>query len=181
MHALERLILFFERIFNALAAVCMFAIMLIVGLDVVLRYAFHAPLIWAYDLVSLYFMVAVFFFAVSGTYGANKHISLDILIQRFSPLGQRWAEVFTSAISLVLFSLITYVGVERAWNAFVQGDATAGLVSFPTWIPAAIVPLGVGLLVLRLFFRFIGQLASILTGRDIVQNIAASHEPGGEI
>ena len=43
-----------EKIASTIAAVFMFAIMMIVFSDVIMRYAFNRPFSWAYDLISIY-------------------------------------------------------------------------------------------------------------------------------
>lgn len=179
MEKLERTISALERVFDVIAGVLMVVIMMVVVLDVSLRYLFRSPLIWAYDLIGLYLMAGVFFLSISGTYAAHKHIGLDILVQRFSPRGRRWAEVLTSVVSIPLFFLITWVGVVRAHENFVSGDATSGLIAWPTWIASALVPLGIGLLLLRLVFRLVGQVASLVSGRDLVENIPLITTHGG--
>lgn len=171
MKTLERLIIRIERVFEAVTALLMILIMLIVVTDVSMRYLFNSPLIWAYDVIGLYLMAGVFFLSISSTYAVHKHIGLDILLQRFSPTGRRLAEVLTSVISIPLFFLIAQVGAERAYSNWSQGDALAGLTAWPTWIASALVPLGIGLLVLRLVFRLLGQLMSLTTGRNVVELI----------
>ena len=73
-----------EKVTSAIAAVFMFAIMIIVFRDVVMRYVFNRPFSWAYDLISLYILAGVFFLSLSGTYAVNGHINVDILLPRFS-------------------------------------------------------------------------------------------------
>ena len=46
-----------EKIASTIAAVFMFAIMMIVFSDVIMRYGFNRPFAWAYDLISIYLMV----------------------------------------------------------------------------------------------------------------------------
>ena len=50
-----------EKVTSAIAAALMFAIMIIVFSDVVMRYVFNRPFSWAYDLISIYVMAGVFF------------------------------------------------------------------------------------------------------------------------
>lgn len=171
METMERFIKRVERLFDCVTALLMLLIMMIVVIDVTLRYLFNSPLIWAYDMISLYLMAGVFFLAISSTYAAHKHIGLDILVQRFSPKGRRYAEILTSVVSLPLFFLICVVGAERAYSNWTNGDAMAGLIAWPTWIAAALVPLGIGLLTLRMTFRLVGQIISLATGRNVAELI----------
>ena len=83
-----------ERVTSTIAAVFMFAIMMIVFTDVVMRYVFNRPFSWAYDLISLYIMAGVFFLSLSGTYAVNGHISVDILLPRFWPPSSASASSF---------------------------------------------------------------------------------------
>lgn len=180
MNTIERLILGVEKLFDIVAAALMLLIMMIVVADVTLRYLFNSPLIWAYDMIGLYLMAGVFFLAISGTYALHKHIGLDIVVQRLGPKGRRLAEVLTSVVSIPLFFLIAKVGAERAYSNWISGDALAGLIAWPTWIASVLVPLGVGLLVLRMVFRLLGQLASLATGRAIVELIPVITHGGSE-
>lgn len=180
MNTIERLIAGVEKLFDGVAAVLMLLMMVIVVTDVALRYLFNSPLIWAYDVIGLYLMAGVFFLSISGTYALHKHIGLDILIQRFSPRGRRLTEVLACVVSLPLFILMVKVGAERAYVNFVSGDALAGLIAWPTWIASALVPLGVGLLVLRMLLRLVGQLMSLATGRDVIDIIPVAGVDGVE-
>src|SRR3978361_740180 len=78
-----------EKAVSTIVAIFMFAIMIIVFSDVVMRYAFNRPFSWAYDLISLYLMAGVFFLSLSGTYAVNGHVSVDILMPHFSPFIRR--------------------------------------------------------------------------------------------
>ena len=70
-----------EKAVSSIAAFFMFAIMIIVFSDVVMRYAFNRPFSWAYDLISLYLMAGIFFLILSEAYASHAHVSVDILQQ----------------------------------------------------------------------------------------------------
>ncbi|RNF77476.1 TRAP transporter small permease subunit, partial [Staphylococcus aureus] len=67
-----------EKIASTIAAVFMFAIMIFVFSDVIMRYAFNKPFSWAYDLISIYLMAGIFFLVLSEAYASNAHVSVDI-------------------------------------------------------------------------------------------------------
>ena len=90
-----------EKAVSTIAAIFMFAIMIIVFCDVVMRYAFNRPFSWAYDLISLYLMAGVFFLILSEAYASHAHVSVDILQQKFPPVMIRLSEIVTSARSSI--------------------------------------------------------------------------------
>lgn len=151
-----------------LSAAAMFAIMLIVFCDVIMRYVFHSPLSWAYDLISLYLVAAVFFLSLSAAYSEGAHVNVDILQQTFPPRAIRLTELVTTAIGALVFALITYFGTLRTIDAYASRDVLSGAIPWPTWPSLALVPLGCGLMTLRLVVQFFAQLLSITTGRDVV-------------
>lgn len=165
----------FERWLSWLASLAMILIMAIVVCDVALRYVFNAPLQWAYDLISLYLMAGIFFLALSDAYAHNAHVSVDILFTNASPTARRLSEILSTVIGIVLFSLITWVGATRAYEHWAADDRMSGLIAWPTWAAAVLVPIGCGLLVLRLIARLVGHAASIATGRDIIPAPVAEH------
>lgn len=157
-----------ERVTSAIAAVFMFAIMIIVFSDVVMRYVFNRPFSWAYDLISLYVMAGVFFLSLSGTYAVNGHISVDILLPRFTAIVQRLCIIVSNVVGLAIFVPITWLGYQRALDNYVSGDVMAGAIPWPTWASAAFVPIGAGILALRLAVHLVANTASLLTGENLL-------------
>ncbi|MGA0593810.1 TRAP transporter small permease [Enterovirga sp. CN4-39] len=168
MRVLEAALRLVERVATTIAAVIMFAIMVIVGADVFMRYVFNSPFGWAYDLISLYLMAAVFFLVLSHTYVVGGHVSVDILQQKLPAKPFRVTEIVTTGVSFVVFVLIAWAGWHRMVDAFQQGDVLAGAIPWPTWPALALVPFGSGLLALRLAIDFVGHLGSLITGRDLI-------------
>jgi TRAP-type C4-dicarboxylate transport system permease small subunit len=157
-----------EKVTSAIAACFMFAIMIIVFSDVVMRYVFNRPFSWAYDLISLYIMAGVFFLSLSGTYAVNGHISVDILLPRFSASIQRLCIIISNLVGLAIFIPITLLGYQRALDNFSSSDVMAGAIPWPTWASAGLVPIGAGILALRLAVHLVANIASLLTGEDLL-------------
>lgn len=168
-----------ERIASAIVAVFMFAIMVIVFSDVVMRYVFNRPFSWAYDLIALYLMAGVFFLILSEAYARHAHVSVDILQQRFSPNMIRVTEIITCLVGIVVFSLIGYLGLLRTIEAFNAGDVMAGAIPWPMWPSIGLVPLGTGLLTLRLVLHCLAHIGSLVTGRSLIA-LPASHATSTE-
>jgi TRAP-type C4-dicarboxylate transport system permease small subunit len=157
-----------ERQCERAAAVLMLALMLVVSADVVMRYAVHRPIPWAYDLISVYVMAAIFFLTLSPAYATGHQVAVDIFVRLLGPKGRRATEALTCAVSLPLFVTLAWVGAVRTWGAWTHDDALAGLIPWPTWPALALVPLGSGLLAARLASRLAAHLFTLATGRVVV-------------
>lgn len=155
----------------------MFAIMMIVFSDVIMRYVFNRPFSWAYDLISIYLMAGVFFLVLSEAYTTRAHVSVDILQQKFSPSMIRLSEIVTCIVGIAVFSLIAYLGFLRAVDSFRSADVMAGAIPWPMWPSIGMVPFGAGLITLRLTAHLIGHLISLATGRAVIA-LPASHAAG---
>jgi len=166
-----------EKIASTIAAVFMFAIMMIVFSDVIMRYVFNKPFSWAYDLISMYLMAGVFFLVLSEAYASNAHVSVDILQQKFSPAVKRLSEIVTCIVGIIVFSLIAWLGWLRAVDAFNSGDVMAGAIPWPMWPSIGLVPFGAGVITIRLVLHLIGHILSLATGRSVIP-LPAAHATG---
>jgi TRAP-type C4-dicarboxylate transport system permease small subunit len=166
-----------EKIASTIAAVFMFAIMIIVFGDVIMRYAFNRPFSWAYDLISMYLMAGVFFLVLSEAYTSRAHVSVDILQQKFQPNMIRLSEIITCIVGIAVFSLIAYLGFLRAVDSFQSSDVMAGAIPWPMWPSIGLVPFGAGLITLRLTLHLIAHILSLVTGRAVIA-LPASHAAG---
>jgi TRAP-type C4-dicarboxylate transport system permease small subunit len=157
-----------EGVLTVVAAALLFVIMILVVADVFMRYVAGRPFSFTYDLVGLYLMTGVFYLVLSHAQAAHAHVAVDILLARFSVRGRRVADMASCVAGGSVFALITVAGYERALDNYLSDDVLAGAIPWPTWASAALVPIGAGILVLRLALTFLGHVASLATGRDLV-------------
>ena len=145
------------------------AIMLIVVVDVFMRYLFSAPLSWSYDLIGLYLVVALFFFSLSDTMQHHGHIAID-LFSDMIPHRPRHALMSVGYLfSTLIVAMIGWQAWLRLVIAYGAGDRIAAVVPWPTWIAYLIVTLGSLVLTLRCAYRMVGHAASAATGKDMVE------------
>ncbi|WP_163110471.1 TRAP transporter small permease, partial [Acinetobacter baumannii] len=86
----------------------------------------------------------------SRAYSAGAHVNVDILQQKLPPSVMRVTEIITCALGAVIFAIICHVGFDRALEAFQARDVMSGGIEWLTWPALALVPVGFGLLALRL-------------------------------
>lgn len=157
-----------ENALSLLAAAALFAMMAFVAVDVGLRYILNQPLAFVHEVVSLYLLAMVFYFALPGTTRLRGHISVDVLRARMSGSVRRLVEAFGALLGLVMFGLIGWLGLLRCIDSFQSDDRLIGVVAWPVWTAEAIVPIGCALLSLRFAIFAIGHILSLVTGRDLI-------------
>lgn len=165
---LHRALVRIEQAASVVASAMLFVIMAVVVLDVTMRYFFNSPLAWSYDLISLYLMVGLFFFSLSSTLEHNEHVRVDLLLKHFPVWARHLAEIVTYLCAGVVFALIVYVMGAKTLASFAANEVSPGEIAWPTWLSLLAVPLGAGLMLLRMLLRLAGHVLSLATGRAVI-------------
>jgi TRAP-type C4-dicarboxylate transport system permease small subunit len=164
LERVSRVLVWLERVSTAIAGTCFVAIVVITAVDVALRYAFNAPLIWAYTLISDYLMVAVFFLTIAATQRQGQNIGVDMVVRR---LPERWRAGLALVCLLLVAVFIALMG-SAGWGEFLDawtnGDELAGTIPWPRWPALLLVPVGAVLLLLRILVDVAANLVAVLTG-----------------
>ena len=145
----------------------LFALMLVVVADVALRYLFNSPLQWSYEVISSYLMPGLFFFAASHTLKAHAHVSVDIVHNYVARRTRYVLEALTSTLAAPAFALCAVVSAERTWEDFRTAAASTSGLALPTWTISLMLPLGFGMLTVRLALNAIGYLATLVARCEI--------------
>ena len=157
-----------ETLLATIASVVLFAVMVIVATDVVMRYGFNRPFSWSYSLVSLYFTLALFYFCLSRAFSGHAHVGVDILHYYVSARTRRIFALLTCIISTPLFATIAVVTFQRAADAFAHHDIIEGAIEWPTWAYLALAPLGTTLLTLRLLADAAAHAVTLGGGPELI-------------
>ncbi|MET4000101.1 TRAP transporter small permease [Marinobacterium sp. MBR-109] len=158
-----------EQILMAGAGLAMIVIMGIVVLDVVMRYVFSSPLSWPYTLIGHYLMAALFFLALSDTMQHHGHIALDVFLPILPRRLRNMMQASGFGISSSLVAFIAYLGIEQAILAWSRDERFADSLALPSWVPYALLSVGMGLLSIRCAYRAVYFFASIFSQRDLVE------------
>ena len=123
---------------------------------------------WSYDLIDLYLSAYLFYLMLSFTFTRHGQIRVDILQQFLGLRARGVCEVITCFTALAVFLAITVVAAERCWSQFATGDLVEGDVDWPSWLSTFPVPLGAGVLTLRLLVNGLAHCVTLLTGRPVI-------------
>jgi len=119
-----------------------------ISYEVVARYFFDAPTVWALELSTLllgpYFLLAgPYFLHTAG------HVNVDILYSKLSPRWAALADTGIYTVIVVISCVLIYQSIPIAENAIASGET-----SFSSWNPAiwpvkTLIPIAFSLLLLQ--------------------------------
>lgn len=166
-----------ERAVLTVACILIVVIMLLISADAVSRYLFNSPLGYTFDLVTMYFLPGATFFALAFTMRRAGHVNVDIVL---SIMPTRMANGVIGVALLLACPMVAVMAVKMATKAhesWMHNDMVTGIYSWPVWIGEITVPIGMGMLFIRLFHMGLANVAATLTGRD---DISISVMPGND-
>ena len=164
---LRRILDAIDNVVMFVGCAMLFALMCVVVGDVALRYIFNEPIHWAYEAVSSYLMPGIFFFAVSHTLKAHAHVSVDILHNYVNRRVRYVFEAFATLVSIPAFAICTWVSARNTMLEFTTAAVSSSGLAVPTWTISIMLPIGFGLLTIRLILNAIGYLGTLASGREL--------------
>lgn len=143
-----------------------FAIILILLYEVILRYWFDSPTIWAHETVKHIFGA---YSVLLGAYVLlyRRHIRIDVIYNRFSPRVQGAVDSFTYLFIFGFVILMLWFGIPLAIDAYVLNEVPFMPFKIPLWPLKASIPLGALLMLLQGLAHWLRALRLAITGREL--------------
>ena len=146
-----------------LAVVMMLALLY----EVVARYGFSTPTIWAHELCTLLWG---FYIMLGGCYVLrhDAHVNLDLIYRRLSFRKQSIIDATTYSLFFVYGVAILWYAVPWAWESLMRLEHLPTRWAPPIWPLKMMVPIAVFLLLLQGMARYTRSLYAAITGRELV-------------
>ena len=149
------------RLLKSIAMGILLIMMFLTAMDVIFRYMFNRPITGSYELIE--FMMAILVsFGIAYCALEGGHVSVDLVVARFSEKTQAIIESITSIFSLGLFILITWQNVLYIRDNF-HSKLESAVLFIPVYPFIAIVAIGFAVLCMVLLtnlFRYLSEGAT---------------------
>ena len=152
----DRLLGFLENALNLFAGTLIFALMLLGVAQIVLRTVFDAPIFGYIDIVEVS-MVGFAVLSIAFVQRVGGHVRMELAIGR---LRGRWlwgAEAVGAALAAFIVAVLIPYSWRHFGRAFEFGDSTIDI-ELVTWPAKLVVPLALGVLLVRLLVQLAGYL-----------------------
>lgn len=115
--------------------------------NVVLRYAFLAPISWAEE-VSIYLVIWIVFIGASTIVRQRGHLAIDLLPRSLRPAQRRMLMIVVILFNLIFFAVFLYYSGLHTLRVYTSGQVTPNLQA-PMWLTYLAMPVGSALMFLR--------------------------------
>lgn len=158
-----------SRIACTIGALLMAATGVMLTYEVIARYFFIRPTIWAAELSQLCLIWGCLL-AMAHLLTLRRHITVNAVTSLLPHPAQKACTAIALAVVIVFSAIVTYWGYDIFHDSFVRGRTTGSLLNLPVWIAEASVPVGFGLMTLQGVVELMRLRGSDTTG------LGATHE-----
>ena len=152
--AFDRWLIPVENLFNLIAGLFIFGLMILGIFQVIGRQIFNIPVAGYIDWVEV--SMAVFaFMGAAYCQRTGTHVRMELFLTKVR-LRTRWSmEIMGTIGAMIIISVLIIYGYDHTMRAFTIGDSTIDA-ELPMWPSKAVVPIAFSLLWLRLFVQLLG-------------------------
>lgn len=129
--------------------------------EVIARFVFDSPTMWAHETVTLIFGAYVL---LAGGYCLlhGRHVRVDILWGRLSPSKKALTDLITSVLPFIyVISLLCFV-IPFAWQSSVTRETSTTIFGPPLWPNKIILVIAVFWLLVQLVMKFIHDINEVV-------------------
>lgn len=151
------------------AALLIYAIVPAMVIDVVMRYMFNSPTVWASELALLLFGP---YFLLAGPYVLHlrAHVAMDLIRQKLPPAANRVLELINIPIIVIFAAILIAYSLPLAIESFNYRETSFSAWNPPIWWTKTAVPLSLGLMMAQAVAEFLRVLF-----RDPTLDVVAQH------
>ena len=151
-----------------LGGVAIALMMLHITADVVLRYLFSAPLPGTITYVSNYYMIIATFVPLAYAEKLDAHITVEVVAERLPRRIQRHLAHWLLPVCAVVLAFMTVKTWTEALGKYeMKASLVEGGTTIITWPGYFMLPLGLGLMVLVLLYKFLVYLTGARCGLTV--------------
>ncbi|MDF0599273.1 TRAP transporter small permease [Psychromarinibacter sp. C21-152] len=150
MHVFEKALSGIEDILHVAGCLALITVAAFINADILMRLILDTPVEIQFELTEIYLMPMLAMLPLARVYRMGGHLALEVIpadaFGRASPAVHR----MTLVAAAVFFAAVTWKSGEFALHALMRGDVEWGAVDWPLGWAYAAIPLGCGVLTLRL-------------------------------
>jgi TRAP-type mannitol/chloroaromatic compound transport system permease small subunit len=136
-------------------------ITLIAMTEVVMRYIFNRPTIWAWD-INVQLGGLLIIMGAGYTFLHGQHVIVDIVVERFSIRQRAWIDLVTACLFFLACIVLIRKSSGEAWTSLITRERSSSFWGPPIYPLKMLMPVGAFLLLLQGAAKFIRDLSLVI-------------------
>ena len=147
------------------SAFLVLALSFVIGYEVVARYLFNRPTIWAHELSAMVFGAYII---LGGAYllSAGRHVNMDLIYGFLSPRKKALIDIITFWFFAIFCVALVWKGGDTAWYSISIREQARTTWSPPLYPIRLVLPIGAFLLLLQGVAKFIRDAITLAKGGE---------------
>ena len=126
-----------------------FALALVMGGNVLLRYAFHTGTVWSQEL-EWHLMAVICLFGMSYALRHGEHVRVDVMFAGFAQRTKDFVELLSSLILMAISLIVIWLSINYVMQSWSVGEGSANPGGIPArYILKSLIPIGFSLMLVQ--------------------------------
>jgi len=134
--------------FFYLAGALVISMLLVIVIDVTLRYVFRSSIVWGFEFTE-YALIYITFLGTAWLLKHGDHVKMDILLVSLKPGAQAWLVFIASGLLVIACILLLWYGINSTLDAIQTNAMSVKYYSIPKFILLIIIPISSFLLLIQ--------------------------------
>lgn len=145
-----------DRISRVFSQLSVFVMVVVVLLNVFMRYFVKDPLVWG-DELAKYSLVYMTFIGASVALRDRGIAAMELVVEKFPMNGRKTISIIVCILEIILLAFLFYNSVQLLLQDSVKNQISPGLLIPMTWVYFS-MPLGIGLMVIQATLLLIEEI-----------------------
>jgi TRAP-type C4-dicarboxylate transport system permease small subunit len=141
-----------NKVFVFFASLMMAALVIIVCVDLTLRYFFNAPLLWGTEVTEI-LLLYITFLGAAWVFKEDSHVVIDVFIGKATGNRKKSLILFSYLIVGIVSAVLIYYGFVTTYDHYRRGVFNPTIIETPIALIIAIIPIGSIPLLLEVFVK----------------------------
>jgi TRAP-type C4-dicarboxylate transport system permease small subunit len=141
-----------NKVFVFFASLMMAALVIIVCVDLTLRYFFNAPLLWGTEVTEI-LLLYITFLGAAWVFKEDAHVVIDVFIGKATGNSKKILILFSYLLIGIVSAVLIYYGFVATYDHYKRGVFNPTIIETPIALIIAIIPIGSIPLLLEVFVK----------------------------
>lgn len=139
---------------NRLSGIAVVLMIVLIVTEILLRKLFNMSTTIC-DEYTGYFQATIIFMALSQCYRENRHINVDLILNRLPNTLRHRLEIINNFIALIFVLLLLVTGWYLAWTSYQYGSTSYGTSNTPMFVPQSVIVIGLFIFSIQIILELI--------------------------